>query len=260
MGLEYFVTDNIAFGAEIKHFFLAEPEIDVAGTPSSLDMSSVAGTLGLRIHFDQPQGTGWISPGASRATDDDDWRYYLLLRAGVAFFTDPDAVSSARIDTPVWFGGAAVGVNINRHWGVEFAGEGLPGRLEASLLETTLSTPGVGEVVEYSVWTSILQARFRYPMHDGELVPYLIAGGGLGFTEFNDRRQPAGENGVTGGFETTPVGAVGLGVEYFVTKEIAIGVEAKHVFLFNSDATVNGQPTELKLDPVFVTLGLRAFF
>ena len=260
MGLEYFVNENIALGAEIKHFFLAETEIEVAGEPSSVDMSSVAATLGLRIHFDQPQGSRGTRFEASRAADNDDLRFYLVLRAGVAFFPHSDAVSSARVDTPVAFGGAAVGFNINRYWGVEFVGEGLPGRLEASLLETTLSTPGAGEVVEYSVWTSILQARLRYPMLNDKLVPYMIAGGGLGFTEFNDRKQPAGDDGVTGGFESSWVGAAGLGVEYFIANNIAVGIEAKYIFLFDSEIMVNNQPNELQLDPVFLTLGLRAFF
>ena len=245
---------------EIKHFFLAETEIEVAGQPSSVDMSSVAGTLGLRIHFDQPRGSRGTGATSSRAADNDDFRFYLLLRAGVAIFPYSDEVSSARMDTPVGFGGAAVGFNFDRHWGVEFVGEGLPGRLEASLLETTLSTPEEGEVVEYSVWTSILQVWLRYPMLNDKLVPYLIAGGGLGFTEFNDRKQPAGDGGVTGGFETSVVGAAGIGVEYFVANNIAVGFEAKYVFLFDSEIMVNNQPAELQVDPVFLTLGLRAYF
>ena len=169
-------------------------------------------------------------------------------------------MSSARLDTPVSFGGAGFGVDFSRHWGVEFAAEGLPERLEASLLETTLSTPGQGEVVEYAVWTNILQARFRYPLLNGRLVPYAVAGGGLGFTEFNDRRQPVGQNGVNSGFDTSFVAAAGLGMEYFVAKNIAIGIQAKHIFMFDADITVNNQPAALQLDPLFLTLGLRAFF
>lgn len=260
VGLEYFVTDTIALGAEIKHFFLAEPEIEIAGVASPVDMSSVAATIGLRIHFDPLQETPDIRPASSPSTDDDGWRYYLSLRAGYAVFTDPDAVSSARLDTPVGFGGAGFGIDFNRYWGVEFTAEGLPGRLEASLLETTLSAPGKGVVVEYAVWTNILQARFRYPLLNGRLVPYAVAGGGFGFTEFNDRRQPVGQDGVNGGFDTSYVAAAGLGMEYFVAENIAIGIEAKHIFLFDADITVNSQPAELRLDPLFLTLGLRAFF
>ncbi len=123
-----------------------------------------------------------------------------------------------------------------------------------------MSTPGKGEVVEYAVWTNILQARYRYPRLNGRLVPYAVAGGGFGFTEFNDRSQPAGQNGANGGFDTSYVAATGIGMEYFLAENIAIGIEAKHIFMFDGEITVNNQPTELQLDPLFLTLGLRAFF
>jgi len=123
-----------------------------------------------------------------------------------------------------------------------------------------LTTPGVGEVVEYSVWTNIVQLRARYPMLGDKLVPYALLGAGVGYGEFNDRRIPAGVNGVTGDFEATPVAAVGAGVEYFIANDIALGVEAKHVFLFDTEVTVNQQSAQLTLDPVFVNLSLRIFF
>ena len=39
-----------------------------------------------------------------------------------------------------------------------------------------------------------------------------------------------------------------------------VGFEAKYVFLFDSEIMVNNQPAELQVDPVFLTLGLRAYF
>ena len=255
-GVEYFLTGNIALGLEAKHL-IAETEVEFAGEKTPLDFGALIGTIGLRVYLDKPTKE---PESRARASDGDGLRSYLALRAGAAFFTDPNSVPQAEIGTPVFFGGAAFGLNFNRHWGVEFAAEGLPGRLEAALLETALTTPGVGEVVEYSVWTNILQLRARYPMLDDRLVPYALFGGGVGYGEFNDRRIPAGENGVTGDFDFTLVGSAGLGVEYFVAENIAFGVEAKHVFMFETEATVNKKPATLNLDPVFVNFSLRIFF
>lgn len=255
-GIEYFLTDNIALGVEAKHF-IAETEAEYAGQPAPLDFQSLVGTIGLRVYLDKPSKD---PDGRLRAADSDRLRGYLALRAGAAFFTDPDSVPQALIGTPVFFGGAAFGLNFNRHWGAEFVAEGLPGRLEASLMETALTTSGEGEVVEYSVWTNILQLRARYPMLDDRLVPYAVFGGGVGYGEFNDRRIPAGENGVTGDFDVALVGSAGVGLEYFIANDIALGVEAKHVFMFETEATVNQKPAKLTLDPVFFNLSLRIFF
>jgi opacity protein-like surface antigen len=256
-GVEYFVTDNVALGLEAKHYFLTGLDLEYAGQKTPISFDSLVGTLGMRVFFDPPPRTG---RQGSPAADRDGFRPYLALRAGMAFFTDPDAVPSAELDTPVGFGGLAFGFNVDRYWGVEYVGEGLPGRLEASLLETSLSMPGVGEVVEYSVWTNLLQLRLRYPMMEDALVPYVIVGGGLGFAELNDRRVPVDPNSITGDFQSVWVGAVGAGIEYFIANDIAIGVEAKHILFFEPEINLAGRPEKLHLDPLFLNLNLRLFF
>lgn len=256
-GVEYFVTDNIALGVEGKHYFLTGLELEFAGQKTSISFDGVVGTVGMRVFFDPPPATG---RRGSAAADRDGFRPYLSLRAGMAFFPDPEAVPLAQVDTPVGFGGLAFGFNIDRNWGVEYVGEGLPGRFGASLLETSLSTPGVGEVVEYAVWTNLLQARLRYSLLDDALVPYFLVGGGLGFAELNDRRVPVTPGSITGDFQTVWVGAVGAGLEYFLSNDIAIGLEAKHILFFEPEIQVGGRTEKLRLDPVFLNLNLRLFF
>jgi hypothetical protein len=55
---------------------------------------------------------------------------------------------------------------------VELVGEGY---------ETTLEFQGVGSLGEYAVWDVIPHLRLRYPVADGRVVPYALAGVGLGY-------------------------------------------------------------------------------
>jgi hypothetical protein len=67
-----------------------------------------------------------------------------------------------------YFGGA-LGLDFGRYLGVEVTFEGY---------ETNLEMKGVGSMTEYTVYAVVPQARLRYPLLDGRLVPYLLAGVG----------------------------------------------------------------------------------
>ena len=43
---------------------------------------------------------------------------------------------------------------------------------------------------EFAMYTGMPTLRGRYPVLDGRLTPYALAGLGFGYTEFNDRKQP----------------------------------------------------------------------
>jgi opacity protein-like surface antigen len=247
-GLEYFVTDNVALGVEVKHRFLFRTDVNLRGQSRELDLDSVVWSSGMRVYFDRQEHAGGPR---SAAADSDELRPYLALRAGAAFFTDPDAVPQAKIETPTLFGGAAVGLNLNKYWGVELAGEGF---------ETELRAPNNGEISEYSFWTALAHVRLRHSVLENRLVSYLLLGGGIGFGELNDRRVRADVSGISGNRTTTFVGSLGVGLEYFVADNIALGVEAKHLFLYDSEITVDGRPTKLQIDPIFASLGLRIYF
>src|SRR5687768_16540979 len=111
-----------------------------------------------------------LSASMAWAQDSDRPRYYLSLRGhGSNPFTGVHDLF-----------GASVGVNLNRYWGVELSGEGFERRLR-------LNSSALGE---YSVAPIVPQVRFRYPVLDGRMTPYLIAGVGAALTEFNDRKEP----------------------------------------------------------------------
>ena len=251
-GIDYFVADNIALTVEAKHSFLFEPEITLAGRDQELSADSIAATGGLRVYFDRPRGDKRTAPAPQPAVDSDALRGYIALRAGAALFTDTATATALTIENPSGFlGSAAVGVNLNRHVGLEVAGE---------YTRAQLSTPALGKVSGYPVWTVLALLRLRYPVGAGRLSPYVVAGGGLGFGEFGDADLPTAFSGFTGSQESTFVAAAGAGFDYFVEDNVAVGVELRHTFLFDTDFTAGGQPAQLHPDLVSITTGFRIFF
>ena len=53
----------------------------------------------------------------------------------------------------------------------------LGGELSGDLFERRLKVQGFGSVGEYAVTAIVPQIRVRYPLLDGKLTPYAVAGG-----------------------------------------------------------------------------------
>jgi opacity protein-like surface antigen len=253
LGLEYFVADNMALGVQAKQTFGFDTKVVAAGRRGSLDLDHTYLSAGLRLYLDGISGAGGRDgrPPA-RAADSDALRGYIVLRGGGAVFTNPKTSSELEISSPssAQFG-AAVGLNLDKHWGIEVGGE---------YWEPALTAPGVGEVAEYALWTLLGQLRYRYPVLGGQLVPYAVAGGGIGFAEINDKKVPHGVFPLESDTTTTAVASLGVGIEYFLAENFAVGVEAKHVFLFENDAEIDGRKATLDSASVLLTAGIRVLF
>ena len=92
------------------------------------------------------------------------------------------------------------------------------------------------------------------------LVPYALAGAGLSFLEDNDRT-------VIGVDPTVPrmsaknfgvVATVGAGLEYFISNNMALGVESRYV-RHNNTIEVNGRDRSVDLDTIVLSTGLRIY-
>ncbi len=248
VGLEYFVANNIALGVEAKHVFLFATDVSVAGRQTELDLDSTFVSAGMRLFFDEPTEGRKAGASRSRAGDSDELRGYIAFRTGSAFYTG----SAGLLESPALIDfGAAVGVNINRHWGVEISGE---------LFETNLSAPGVGEIAEYSVATVLAHLRYRYPILNGRLVPYVLAGGGIAISEINDARQTFASVPLVEENSTKVIGSIGAGVEYFLSDNIAFGIESRHLFGIENDFSIGGERTTVDADAVLLSASLRILF
>jgi opacity protein-like surface antigen len=186
---------------------------------------------------------------ASHAEDTDDLRGYLGVRLGIsaAYDTDIGGDLSATPNEQVL--GVSVGVNLGRHLGLELAGDGWERNMR-------FNRRSIGE---FAMYTAMPMLRARYPLLDGRLTPYALAGLGVGYTEFNDRKQPGFDVDV-GGTSWGVVGALGVGLEFFVANNIAIGLETKYIIARDQEIRVNGRQQSLDLDTLLGTAGLRLFF
>lgn len=199
-----------------------------------------------------------LASGSSHAADSDKVRPYFALRLGGGHFSNPDSVPGIELENPSqWpFQHFAFGANLNRYWGMELDVDYIETDVNALGLNGSASESNIGE---YAIWHVLGQVRLRYPLLDDRLVPYLVAGAGLGIGEFNDRERefdfPFGA-----ALETSLIGAVGMGLEYFVARNLALGVELKHIVGFENDVVVSGENKDLDLENTLLSAGIRLFF
>lgn len=251
-GLEYFFADNIAFGVEFKYLFAGDQSLQVAGQGHRINVSTPLTTFSLRMFYPELRPTSYPDPPTPAPA-----RLYVGLRAGVAVPTDTDISTDIEArPLPYAIGGvlneyfgAAVGLDIGRYLGVDLAIEGY---------EVTLGRRGVGSVGEYAFYSFIPQLRVRYPLLGGRLVPYAIAGAGLGHAEFNDRK-PRGADFPVAGLTNSIAGTAGAGIEYFVTGRIAAGIETKYSYSPGHTIKLNGHAEDATLQALLVSVGLRVY-
>jgi opacity protein-like surface antigen len=254
-GVDYFLVDNVAVSLEAKYQFLFAPRVKVNGQGHDLAADNIAFTGGLRVYFDQGAGgKAALAAPAGPPKDRGGVHPYVAIRLGSGFLTDPDAAAASGLHfntgTGV-MGGGSLGLNLNQHWGTEIAFD---------YTRAQVTSPAFGNVSGYPVWTILALGRYRYPILDGRLSPYLLAGGGVGFGEAGDADIPSDVTGFRAKPDTSPVATVGGGFDYFFADNLAVGIEAKHSFLFRTKATQNGTPVTLHPDLVQLSAGLRVFF
>lgn len=248
LGLEYFVAHNIALGVEAKHIFLFNTDVTVDGQTRKLSLDQTVLSAGLRLFLDDAGDEDM----SHRPADRDGLRGYLIFRTGAAFLTSPDSPPLLETDSPTRVGfGVGGGLNIDKHWGAEVVGE---------YYEPGLDAPGMGNVAELALWTILGHVRYRYPIWNDRLVPYAVAGGGAGFAQINDRRQSTAAFPIKQTTTVSAIGSTGVGLEYFLTDNIAAGLETRYLFGFNRDVEVGGTTADMSNDTVLLTAGLRVLF
>jgi opacity protein-like surface antigen len=235
VGIEYFFADNLAAGVEIKYLAADNTTLRIDGARHSQQVGSLFTTVGLRLLVPEHRPQPPVAPGEPAPR-----RLYFGVRAGAAISVNTDAFSNAEIrpEPPAYFGvgnqffGAALGMDFGRHWGVELAMDGY---------EVDLAVPGLGSVSEVAVLHVVPQLRLRYPLLGGRLVPYALGGVGLGYAEQNDTKGArAGRDVQASGFGVAAAG--GVGIEYFVASNIAVGLESRYVTSRGHTLRINGGP------------------
>lgn len=253
-GIEYFVADNIAVGLEGKYLAAGDQSYTVNGVKETQNISTGLFTLGLRMFYpelvERPPAESEASPPV---------RFYFGVRVGGAVLLDDQIFPGLGTapEPPAYGGtvntmyGVAAGVNWGRYWGAEVSLEGF---------ETMLTVPGVGSLGEYAVYAAIPQFRFRYPLLNGALQPYVLGGVGIGYGEFNDRKPAGATVQVSGDQAYTLAASLGAGVDYFLMRNIALAFETKFLTVRDQTIKINDGPTQKgNINAFLFSLGLRIF-
>jgi opacity protein-like surface antigen len=252
VGLDAFVADNVSFGLEARWLYANGPPLEIDGRKSHADISALTATLSLRV----------LLPGSPPppAAADGPWprRAYLQIRAGGAAPAQK-SIASQLEGHPEHSGlgpfsqlfGIAIGVDLARYVSVELSSDGW---------EINVERRGVGLISEYSVQTGMVVGRLRYPVLDDRLIPFLIGGVGLAYAESNDIKPRGVPLGVDGNTGFVPTGAIGLGVDYMIARNVAVGVESKYVFVRGHELTIDGRTRALTLDAILTSGTMRIFF
>ncbi|MFM7100985.1 MAG: outer membrane protein [Verrucomicrobiota bacterium] len=181
---------------------------------------------------------GLASP--ARAEDSDAFRPYLGFRYG--------EFNVAWDVHDLW--GFSLGANLDRHWSVELGSD----LFEVDLLDSAGRKRG-----EVSVIDLVPTVRYRLPLFQGRLVPYLLAGAGPSFIQFNDRKA-AGFGQQIDARGTVFSAAVGGGLDWFVTDNVALNLEGRYLFTEALGVRYEQGAHTLDASTPLLTVGLRVFF
>jgi opacity protein-like surface antigen len=254
VGIEYYLTDDIAFGVEGKYFMLGSATYETSYPSDSIrvDLNSGVLTFGFRLLYPE------VHPEPPPPFLDEFARsIYVNLRFGGALMTKNEVFPGVKTkQSHAVFGtdfgriyGLALGVRLASWADVEIA---------PSYNELSLEYPN-GTHSEYAMFSLPVQARLHYVLRGSRWDPYVLGGVGPQIVELND----------SGGFQPIDVsgshvavmGSIGTGIDYWLTKDISAGFETKYLFSRGQTLTVeNGPDLSGNLDSLVLWIGVRAYF
>src|SRR5262245_6019934 len=193
-----------------------------------LALLSLAGVTSARGSPD-PVAAPVAPPASVRTSFDDTGRIYFSVDTGFHFTLDRGFAGDVEIDPPSgvdWDLGGGVGYNITRNWGVE---------LQVLGIDPDLRSASRGTIREISVLNLVPSVRYRWPIGDGRFMPYVTGGVGLSSVDIHDEERPFAQAKTS---STTVVGSLSAGFDYFLSENIAAGLDLRYMIHPNQDATV----------------------
>ena len=131
--------------------------------------------------------------------------------------------------------------------------------LRFNLYEFVLSNEERGRFGEFSTNAFVPRLRLRYPVGSGRFVPRIAAGAGVGASQFNDATAAAGQPQFIQARTTTSLAwNFGTGFDWFVARNMAIGLEASYQTTSRS-GTIDSLPVELSSKAWLLTFGLAYY-
>lgn len=253
-GVDLFLADNLAFTVEAKYIWANPITISIDNRDQSWDPSSFTATLGLRLFLDENHPR----PLLTRETEPRPNRFYFGTHGGFSILTDGNWTSRAKMVPKVAAPFDTLNLNYTLSLGANFS-EVLGAELMLANTEYSVQVDTLGTVGEYSVFTAMPLVRLRFPTITGKFVPYVLAGGGITYGEFNDIK-PKGVGQKIHAKGASPALMVGGGVEYFIARNLSFDFETRWRYSWGQEISIQGGPTETgDSSEVQMTLGFRAY-
>jgi opacity protein-like surface antigen len=249
-GIEYFLLNNLAMGIEAKYVYAGEHPLQVGGLSGTANPSALLTTVGFRLLW--PEAKTADRPAApADPVGSGRCRGYFQARLGGAFFPNQDLIGNVQTDTAQIGYGMSLGVDLNQYISVEVA---------ADTTEVDVHFAGQGKFGEYAQWAVIPQLRVRSALLGGRLVPYVIGGVGILWTEFSDIT-PRVQGVAISAKGRSVVGSIGAGIEYFIASNLALGLDVKYLISGGQQFTIQGQVSgTVHPNPLYMSLGSRILF
>jgi opacity protein-like surface antigen len=233
-GIEYYVADNISFSIEGKYNWINRDPVTVDGERRNIDYSSPLVMFGVRAYFRENHHHPLLQETDKEFPD----RFWMGFRYGSSILLDNrmnkdlrlEPVAAALGDTGNQAGSFLLGYNWGKHWSLGLA---------ANYAEYNLASDRYGVIGEYANYMILPEARYRWTLLDGKLSPFVSAGFGIDYSEFNDRKAP-GENLKIDSKGIYPAADVGVGAEYFFARNISVSAESHHTTSWNHKIPING--------------------
>jgi opacity protein-like surface antigen len=177
---------------------------------------------------------------SSNAEDADRFRPYLRFHSG-------DIAPLWEVDDHWSFG---LGANFNGLFG---------GELALDYFERDYDYADLGTLGEVSAWNIVPEVRLRKPLLKKKLVPYVLAGIGPSFLQFNDSKPSGFDHDIDIDGLTFAVG-VGGGIEYFIADNVTFGIEGKYIWINPLESEIDGRKVDVDVSSATFTFGLRVYF
>ncbi|MFM1943829.1 MAG: hypothetical protein RI897_2811 [Verrucomicrobiota bacterium] len=250
-GFDYFLADNIALNLEAKYLYFDPIDVQVDDREFEHDASNLAATIGLRVFFKENEPRPMAEMDEKVPT-----RLYFGANMGGSFLTGQswEHGVSLKSESQAWGGvftqhqGLLLGANFGEVWGVE---------LDAGGGEYTIDGPD-GGLSEYAYAGVVPHVRFRWPLEDGRVVPFVRAGMGICYGEDNDNK-PGIEGHTWEAKGIYPAASVGGGVEYFIARNISFSGEARWFYSWGHDFTLDGVSGQGEFSNLQLLLGMRLY-
>jgi opacity protein-like surface antigen len=234
VGLEYFVADNISFSLEGKYDWVSSARVNLDGERRSVNYSSGLIMLGVRAYFIENHHRTLLMESAPDYPN----RFWGGFRYGSSVLVDKrlnkelhfEPVAAALGGSGNQAGSFLLGYNAGKHWGFGLAG---------NYAEYDLVSDKLGAIGEYSNFSVIPEARYHWTLWDGKLSPFVSAGVGISYSEFNDAKTASqglhiNANGIY------PAANLGGGAEYFFARNLSVSAETHYATYWGHKIPING--------------------